>query len=217
MQLSIWAPFSTVSNFLWSTLFFTKHVSAASVSILTDHGSSERPTTTAFPTTCLAVSEHDPKGNLEIWGHFQSVPELITRLWTYSEGNCIRMSTSGAIPPEVMTKSSVLMTSVYVWTLRMEPRLSQTKSPWISRILAMKLCPAVRNGLWNSSVFLSSFWLILDSEGPYYKKCEEEYMAIHREIEEKKNASGYSLILGYSYPSCDLDGSYKAIQENKTQ
>ncbi|CAG9764145.1 unnamed protein product [Ceutorhynchus assimilis] len=55
-----------------------------------------------------------------------------------------------------------------------------------------------------------------NNTGEYYKKCEKEYMEIHKEVENKKSKHSYSLVLGYSYPNCDMDGTFAAVQENKT-
>lgn len=52
--------------------------------------------------------------------------------------------------------------------------------------------------------------------GEYYKTCEGEYMKVHKEVEARKKESGYKLVFGYTYPKCDLDGTYAAVQENKT-
>ncbi|XP_066153580.1 uncharacterized protein [Euwallacea fornicatus] len=53
-------------------------------------------------------------------------------------------------------------------------------------------------------------------KGKYYRKCEAEFMEIYKEVAQKKNESHYSLIIGYKYPRCDLDGTYAPLQDNKT-
>ncbi|KAL1502172.1 hypothetical protein ABEB36_007356 [Hypothenemus hampei] len=55
-----------------------------------------------------------------------------------------------------------------------------------------------------------------DKAGNYYKECEVAYLEIRKEVLAKKNETGANLVIGYSYPSCDLDGTYKPVQENKT-
>ncbi|XP_066249035.1 thyroglobulin-like [Euwallacea similis] len=53
-------------------------------------------------------------------------------------------------------------------------------------------------------------------KGNYYRKCEAEFMEIYKEVAQKKNESHYSLVIGYNYPQCDLDGTYAPSQESKT-
>ncbi|CAH1117319.1 unnamed protein product [Phaedon cochleariae] len=55
-----------------------------------------------------------------------------------------------------------------------------------------------------------------DTVGIYLKKCEEEYITILNETETQKMKNNYNMILGYTFPSCDIDGTYKAVQENST-
>nr|ACP18834.1 unknown [Chrysomela tremula] len=50
----------------------------------------------------------------------------------------------------------------------------------------------------------------------YFKKCEEEYINILNEEDTYKEGNNYNMIIGYIFPNCDIDGTYKAVQENST-
>ncbi|XP_056638366.1 uncharacterized protein LOC130446258 [Diorhabda sublineata] len=54
-----------------------------------------------------------------------------------------------------------------------------------------------------------------EEPGIVYPACTEIYLKVAKEYESYKE-KGYRAILGYQYPSCDLDGTYKAVQENST-
>ncbi|KAJ8934603.1 hypothetical protein NQ318_002947 [Aromia moschata] len=54
-----------------------------------------------------------------------------------------------------------------------------------------------------------------DKDGVFYKKCEAEYIGILNEYKEYKE-DGFDMVFGYTFPKCDIDGTYKAVQENST-
>lgn len=53
--------------------------------------------------------------------------------------------------------------------------------------------------------------------GNYFNKCELEFREVRKQVEALMNETTYSLMLGWQYPSCDLDGTYAPVQQNKTQ
>lgn len=50
----------------------------------------------------------------------------------------------------------------------------------------------------------------------YFKKCEKKYLEVLEEVENYEK-NGFSLVLSFIFPKCDLDGTYQAVQENSTQ
>ncbi|KAJ8925937.1 hypothetical protein NQ315_009789 [Exocentrus adspersus] len=52
-------------------------------------------------------------------------------------------------------------------------------------------------------------------EGVFYKKCEEEYVAVLNEVRMYKQ-QGYDMVFSYTFPKCDIDGTYQPVQENST-
>ncbi|KAJ8968196.1 hypothetical protein NQ317_006798 [Molorchus minor] len=52
-------------------------------------------------------------------------------------------------------------------------------------------------------------------DGIYYNKCEAEYIEILNEVNGFLE-EGYDMIFAYSFPKCDIDGTYSAVQENST-
>ncbi|KAG5899875.1 hypothetical protein JTB14_012338 [Gonioctena quinquepunctata] len=49
-------------------------------------------------------------------------------------------------------------------------------------------------------------------EKRYYKKCENEYL----ELLEEVKSFNVDTVVGFTYPKCDFDGTYQAVQENST-
>lgn len=54
------------------------------------------------------------------------------------------------------------------------------------------------------------------TKGQYYKICEEEYLKVLKEVEMLEK-EGFSMVLSFVFPKCDLDGTYQAVQQNSTQ
>ncbi|KAF7270579.1 hypothetical protein GWI33_016470 [Rhynchophorus ferrugineus] len=55
----------------------------------------------------------------------------------------------------------------------------------------------------------------LSKKGQYYKPCELEYMELLEELEELE-AEGYTKVVGFDFPNCDLDGTYAPVQQNSS-
>lgn len=53
-------------------------------------------------------------------------------------------------------------------------------------------------------------------KGKYFKTCEREYLDILNEYEKLKE-EGFSMLLSFVFPKCDIDGTFQPVQENITQ
>uniref|UniRef100_A0A6P7H4E1 Thyroglobulin-like isoform X1 n=2 Tax=Diabrotica virgifera virgifera TaxID=50390 RepID=A0A6P7H4E1_DIAVI len=51
--------------------------------------------------------------------------------------------------------------------------------------------------------------------GIFYEKCESEYLESYKAYKALKD-EGFSIMLGFTFPNCDIDGTYKSVQENST-
>ncbi|XP_023030264.2 uncharacterized protein [Leptinotarsa decemlineata] len=51
-----------------------------------------------------------------------------------------------------------------------------------------------------------------EDDDMYYNKCEKEYVEVLKEVQKYD----YDIVFGYTYPKCDPDGTYQAVQENST-
>ncbi|CAH1991359.1 unnamed protein product [Acanthoscelides obtectus] len=52
--------------------------------------------------------------------------------------------------------------------------------------------------------------------GEYYKTCEREYLQALEKMNCLQKQTGFNEIFNYNFPRCDIDGTYKAVQENAT-
>ncbi|VEN38843.1 unnamed protein product [Callosobruchus maculatus] len=52
--------------------------------------------------------------------------------------------------------------------------------------------------------------------GLYYRNCEDEYFQALKNLEEMVKDATFDEIFNYELPKCDIDGTYKAVQENAT-
>ncbi|XP_045481840.1 uncharacterized protein LOC123685982 [Harmonia axyridis] len=59
---------------------------------------------------------------------------------------------------------------------------------------------------------LSCFNETVDREGKFYRRCEELYMNLTKEIEEIED--NYDIALAYELPDCTPDGNYAPVQED---